>query len=51
MKFEFPWLRHYATSRKDVGTIPDDVTVFFNLPKYGFEVDLASDRNEYQESS
>jgi hypothetical protein len=26
------WLRHYATSRKVAGLIPDEVTGFFNLP-------------------
>jgi hypothetical protein len=26
------WLRHYATSRKVTGTIPDEVIGFFNLP-------------------
>jgi hypothetical protein len=26
------WLRYYATSRKVVGSIPDEVTGFFNLP-------------------
>jgi hypothetical protein len=25
------WLRHYATNRKVVGSIPDDVIGFFNL--------------------
>jgi hypothetical protein len=25
-------LRHYATSRKIAGSIPDEVTGFFNLP-------------------
>jgi hypothetical protein len=24
------WLRHYATSRKVAGSIPDEVTEFFN---------------------
>jgi hypothetical protein len=24
------WLRHYATSRKVAGSIPDEVTGFFN---------------------
>jgi hypothetical protein len=26
------WLRHYATSRKVAGSIPDEVIGFFNLP-------------------
>jgi hypothetical protein len=26
------WLRHYATSRKVAGLIPDEVIGFFNLP-------------------
>jgi hypothetical protein len=26
------WLRHYATSRKVAGSIPDEVTGFFNSP-------------------
>jgi hypothetical protein len=26
------WLRHYATSRKIAGSIPDEVIGFFNLP-------------------
>jgi hypothetical protein len=26
------WLRHYATSRKVMGSIPDEVVAFFNLP-------------------
>jgi hypothetical protein len=26
------WLRHYATSRKVAGSIPDEVVGFFNLP-------------------
>jgi hypothetical protein len=26
------WLRHYATSRKAAGSIPNDVIEFFNLP-------------------
>jgi hypothetical protein len=26
------WLRHYATSRNVAGSIPDEVTEFFNLP-------------------
>jgi hypothetical protein len=27
------WLRHYGTSRKVVGSIPDGVIGFFNLPE------------------
>jgi hypothetical protein len=26
------WLRHYTTSRKVAGSIPDEVTGFFNSP-------------------
>jgi hypothetical protein len=48
-------LRHYDTSRKVASLIPDEVIVFlFYLilqPHYGPGVDLASNRNEYQESS
>jgi hypothetical protein len=47
---------HYATSRKVAGSIPDEVTGFFQLtksyqPHYGPGVDSASNRKEYQESS
>jgi hypothetical protein len=50
------WPRHYATSRKVAGSIPDEVTEFFDLsdlskPQYGPGVDSVSNRNEYQESS
>jgi hypothetical protein len=31
MKQKFQWLRHYATSRKVAGSIPDEV-IFLNLP-------------------
>jgi hypothetical protein len=27
---EYGWLRHYATSRKVAGSIPDEVIGFFN---------------------
>ena len=48
------WLRHCATSRKDAGSIPNDVIGIFLLtsffrPHYGLGVHLASNRNEYQE--
>jgi hypothetical protein len=48
------WLRHCATSRKVVGSIPDGVTGIFNFhfffrPHYGSGVDSSSNRNEYQE--
>jgi hypothetical protein len=43
------WLRHCATNRKVVGSIPDDVTSF--QPQYGPSVDSASKNNEYQEYS
>jgi hypothetical protein len=50
------WLRHYATSRKVAGSIPDEVTGFFQLtlsfqPHYGRGIDSASNRSEYQQSS
>jgi hypothetical protein len=44
------WYRHYATSRNIAGAIPDAVIGFFQ-PYYGPEVDSASNRNEYKESS
>jgi hypothetical protein len=49
-------LRHYATSRKVAGSIPDEVTGFFlNLrnpsSRTNLGVDSASNRNEYQEPS
>jgi hypothetical protein len=50
------WLRSYSASRKVAGLIPDEVIVFFSLLNLSSrimcpEVDSASDRNEYQESS
>jgi hypothetical protein len=53
------WLRYCATSRKVAGSIPDEVIGFPPPPQftesfqlhYGPEVDLAANRNEYQESS
>jgi hypothetical protein len=46
---------HYATSRKAAGSSPDEMDIFhftWSLqPHYGPEVDSASNRNEYQESS
>jgi hypothetical protein len=39
-----------AISRKVAGSIPDEAIGFFQ-PRYGPEVDSASNRNEYQESS
>ena len=43
------WLRHYATSRKVAGLVPDDVTRIFHLPNPSDpEVDSASNRNDYQ---
>jgi hypothetical protein len=30
------WLRHYVISRKVAGSIPDEVTGFFNLPNTFF---------------
>jgi hypothetical protein len=46
-------LRHYDTSRKVAGSIPDEVTEYFHLAKsfqthYALGVDSASNRNEYQ---
>jgi hypothetical protein len=50
------WLRHYAIGWKITGSIPDEVTGFFQFTEhfqlhYGPGVDSASNRNEYQESS
>jgi hypothetical protein len=50
------WLRHYATSRKVAGSIPDEVIGYFNLPNpssrtMALGVDAGSNRNEYQQSS
>jgi hypothetical protein len=50
-------LRHYATSRKVAGSIPDEVIGFFFSIYFSFQihygpgVDSTSNRNEYQESS
>jgi hypothetical protein len=49
-------LTHYPTSQKVAGSIPDEVTEFFQFiysfqPQYGPRVDIASKRNEYQEHS
>jgi hypothetical protein len=49
------WLRHYATSRKVTGSIPDEVIRFFSIDlilpaALGPEVYSASNSNEYQES-
>jgi hypothetical protein len=49
------WLRHYATSRKVTGSIPNEVIGSFDWPNpsslhHGPGVDSASNRNEYQES-
>jgi hypothetical protein len=42
------WLRHYATTRKVVGSIPDGVAGFFSLtsfrPHYGPGFDSACNR-------
>ena len=44
------WLRRCATNRKVAGSIPDGVIIDIILPiHYGLGVDLASNRNEYQE--
>jgi hypothetical protein len=47
------WLRHYATSRKVEGSIPDEVTGFFNRPNpFSCTTALGStQRNECQGSS
>jgi hypothetical protein len=49
------WLRYYATNRKVAGSIPDDVIRIFHWHKSfwshcGPRVDLASERNEYQDN-
>jgi hypothetical protein len=33
LNLQHGWLRHYATSRKVAGSIPEEVTGFFNLPR------------------
>ena len=45
------WLRHCATNRKVVGSIPDGVIGIFHLcnPTDRTGEDSASNRNEYQE--
>jgi hypothetical protein len=40
------WVRHCATSRKVVCSIPDGV---IGILHYGLGVDSASNRNDYQE--
>jgi hypothetical protein len=41
------WLRHYATSRKVAGSIPDEVIGCFSVPAaLGPGVYAASNRNE-----
>jgi hypothetical protein len=44
------WLRHYATSRKVAGSIPDEVTGFFSLPNSSSltTIDSASNRHEFR---
>jgi hypothetical protein len=49
------WLRHYTTSRKVAGSIPDDIIGIFLLTlsfrqHYGPGVNSAFNKNEYQES-
>jgi hypothetical protein len=50
--FSYPqWLRHYATSRKVAGSIPDEVIFEIYLihpAALGLGVYSASNRNEYQ---
>jgi hypothetical protein len=46
------WLRHYATGRKVVGSIFDEIIVFFTWPNpssgtMALGIDAASNRNEY----
>ena len=53
-KWAIRWLRHCATSRKVMGSIPDGVIGIFHWYKcfrsyYGSGFDSASKRNEYQE--
>jgi hypothetical protein len=45
------WLRHYATSRKVAGLIPDGVIGIFHWhnPSGPTGVNSVSNRNEYQE--
>jgi len=47
------WLRCCATNRKVAGSIPADVSGFFDIKSfrshYGSGVDSTSNRNEYQE--
>jgi hypothetical protein len=48
--------RYYTTSRKVLGSIPEEVIGFFQFtysfqPHYGSGVDSASKRNRYHESS
>jgi len=43
------WLGRCATNRKVAGSIPDGVIGMFHESHYGPGVDLASNRNEYQE--
>jgi hypothetical protein len=50
------WSRHYATSRKVVSSIPEEVIGFFNLRNtFSLTMCLGStqplNRNDYQESS
>ena len=43
------WLKHCATSRKVAGSIPYFLLTQSFRSHYGFGVDSASNRNEYQE--
>jgi hypothetical protein len=46
------WLRHSATRRKLVGSIPDGVIGIFHLrPHHGSGTNSVSNVNEYHESS
>jgi hypothetical protein len=45
----YSWLRHYVTRRKVEGSIPEWVETFHWLNPSGQRVELASNRNEYQE--
>jgi hypothetical protein len=52
----FSWFMHYGTRRKVAGSNPDRVIGFLSRPNLSnrimaLGVDLASNRNEYQESS
>jgi hypothetical protein len=46
------WLRHYAASRRAMGSIPDEVISFLNrLKSFSCAIDSAFNRNGHEESS